>query len=1290
MSRYAAATTSEWHTASLVPSLTHHFISAMRYDDFELLVMQKNAEGYPTRVISASAGEGQGILSFDSNYADIQRALTRIRNEESDEQLFLDFGRTLFQRLFSGQIEDVYRASLGHARAQGKGLRIRLRLEPPELSAIPWEYLYDELNDLFLGVSPETPITRYIQVPEPPRSITIHTTLKVLAVISDPINLADHGLPALDAEKEEDVLRQALGEWEREGLVQLEFLYHAVGSEIREKLRRYQPHIFHFIGHGAFRDDAVDAASYIFEEAAASYIFEEAATSTGSRPSSANAYLVIEDEDHHLKLITGRAFREFFTGNDFTKLVVLNACQSATTSSTQPLVGLAPNLVRRGLPAVVAMQYGIYDDTAIRFSREFYRALAVGFPVDTAISEARRGIYIDCGAERRDWGTPVLFMRSPDGVILKLSKPIARPWRLESIPVSTHFIGRQSELNEYQRRLESENIIVIGGTAGVGKTMLGAQIASAHSRGAQLKQQGPSPGEQSDPAAESEQARSPKRRVFWHTFHSGLNDNLESVIWALGGFLAASGDDALQGFLDLNIEKLKEESYRISQAISLLIYSLEQGSYLLCFDDFQIADEDEKINSLFEMFSNRLKNTKIMVMSRRRPRFVDAASYIFEEAAASTHVRNGLSPDYEALTGLNEEDAKALLQRDGINLSTELFATLYEQTLGNPKLLELFITWMENKTWSRNDISEFINQAFGERVGDYLVRNVYETLTAQEQRLLKALSIFRAPVDAATIGEVLIEEDMENVDGLLDALVRKYAVQESDYGEKYLHSLLGEFCYERLKTEASFRTRLHKNAGQYYHSQEDYLESAHHYFEAREYQESAETIIDNLEQLIYAGQASAIMGQLGKFGPQWVDTETWGSVCMAMGRACMIAGEYDGAIESYQAILETKAHVLSPAEMADVKRKIGESYQRKGQHDQALEHYHEGIEILGEDGSVEMARIHGNLSWAYFRQGEYDKAIETAQQGLSIVEGTGYERETADCYDALGMIYAQKGDYDGSIEHQKEALRARERIGDKLGLARSYTNLGIAYKYKGEYDKAFKYYTDSLTTSEEIGDLHRIAVSHGELGFVEDVKGHHDEAIGHYDKALALFRKLGNKLFVAITHNNLGETYRGKGEYAKAFEHLDMALKTYTDFEDKEGLSDVYRILSEVNLGQGNVDQAQEYAQEALQLAIEIGSKAYESSAYRALGKIEATLNKPDEARDHLNQSLRIFRELGDKGEIAYTLSDIAHFEYDMGDAARAWETCTEALEMAEELGISKIVEEMTELMQKLDSKIGS
>jgi hypothetical protein len=82
------------------------------------------------------------------------------------------------------------------------------------------------------------------------------------------------------------------------------------------------------------------------------------------------------------------------------------------------MTGVAPNLVQRGLPAVVAMQYEILDATAKQFADEFYRALALGWPVDAAMQTTRNSISIEVGSDKPDFATPVLYMRAKDGVIL--------------------------------------------------------------------------------------------------------------------------------------------------------------------------------------------------------------------------------------------------------------------------------------------------------------------------------------------------------------------------------------------------------------------------------------------------------------------------------------------------------------------------------------------------------------------------------------------------------------------------------------------------------------------------------------------------------------------------------------------------------------------------------------------------------------------------------------------------------------------------------------------------------
>ncbi|MCB0128611.1 MAG: SUMF1/EgtB/PvdO family nonheme iron enzyme, partial [Caldilineaceae bacterium] len=64
------------------------------------------------------------------------------------------------------------------------------------------------------------------------------------------------------------------------------------------------------------------------------------------------------------------------------------------------------------------------DRSAITLAREFYRALADGYPVDAATSEARRAVALESD---REWGTPVLFTRSSDNRILELPSSDFRP-----------------------------------------------------------------------------------------------------------------------------------------------------------------------------------------------------------------------------------------------------------------------------------------------------------------------------------------------------------------------------------------------------------------------------------------------------------------------------------------------------------------------------------------------------------------------------------------------------------------------------------------------------------------------------------------------------------------------------------------------------------------------------------------------------------------------------------------------------------------------------------------------
>ena len=116
-------------------------------------------------------------------------------------------------------------------------------------------------------------------------------------------------------------------------------------------------------------------------------------------------------------------FANLLSDQDRLRLVVLNSCEGARTTLTDPYAGVATTLIGLGVPAVVAMQFEISDRAAIVFAEELYTNL-IGRqdPIDAAVSEARKAIYSQ--VDPIEWATPVLFVREPDGAV-----PLRAPGR---------------------------------------------------------------------------------------------------------------------------------------------------------------------------------------------------------------------------------------------------------------------------------------------------------------------------------------------------------------------------------------------------------------------------------------------------------------------------------------------------------------------------------------------------------------------------------------------------------------------------------------------------------------------------------------------------------------------------------------------------------------------------------------------------------------------------------------------------------------------------------------------
>ena len=384
----------------------------MRYTDFDLWIDARVGDRYPVRAASPD-GEVRGFISLDSHQRQIQESQERLARRDVDQAGLIDLGRQLFNLVFADEIELLFERSAGKVLGkETRGLRIRLRIEAPELIVLPWEFLYWPRKECFLGASVRSPLVRYLEICEPIDNLEVALPLKMLVAIPDS--------PELDAAHEKANLLQTLTGLDDQ--IKLTFLEGTVTcTHISDALLEEYFHLFHFIGHGEFEDD--------------------------------RAFLQLNSDDGDIVSIDDNRFVNLFVNHPTLKLVFLNSCKGAQASSTKPMAGMAYRLVRQGIPAVVAMQYAIYDDAAILFSREFYRSLFKGTSrgrVEFAVSHARNRLLGEFPGER-DIGAPILFMRASEGLLFNIvsGKPL-------DFPISRDAFDRAEAAREaYQRNIET-------------------------------------------------------------------------------------------------------------------------------------------------------------------------------------------------------------------------------------------------------------------------------------------------------------------------------------------------------------------------------------------------------------------------------------------------------------------------------------------------------------------------------------------------------------------------------------------------------------------------------------------------------------------------------------------------------------------------------------------------------------------------------------------------------------------------------------------------------------------
>ncbi|MGM1059059.1 BTAD domain-containing putative transcriptional regulator [Saccharothrix sp. Mg75] len=218
------------------------------------------------------------------------------------------------------------------------------------------------------------------------------------------------------------------------------------------------------------------------------------------------------------------------------------------------------------------------------------------------------------------------------------------------------------------------------------------------------------------------------------------------------------------------------------------------------------------------------------------------------------------------------------------------------------------------------------------------------------------------------------------------------------------------------------------------------------------------------------------------------------------------------------------AEILALGELGvEAARRLGDGYAeaetrinlssacgRLGRFDESIAHSTRCVELseaIGDDRILRKAL--NNLGMAHSATGRNDLAVEYLLRALEICHRQEGRPGESILLDTLATIYRADGERERALECLERALDLNLAAGDRYSCGINLANLGLIHAELSDPDAAALALDRSLEHSRAVGDRHNEALALTRLGDVRHAAGDTPAARRHWRDALVIFRELG-------------------------------------------------------------------------------------------------------------------------------------------------------------------------------------
>lgn len=187
--------------------------------------------------------------------------------------------------------------------------------------------------------------------------------------------------------------------------------------------------------------------------------------------------------------------------------------------------------------------------------------------------------------------------------------------------------------------------------------------------------------------------------------------------------------------------------------------------------------------------------------------------------------------------------------------------------------------------------------------------------------------------------------------------------------------------------------------------------------------------------------------------------------------------EFTGAETHLGLALEQADRLGDVAMRSLLQRTFCQLYGKQGRYAEAIEHGHRAI-VLAEACGDDLGRATGlnNLGWYYTELGRFQEAVACAEQALALADGPDLAERRALIFDTLGFAKRGLGLHAESAACHRKAIALSREAGNRSNEAIAWENLGDTHIGAGNTEKAFHAWHTALALYESLGHVNGAAL----------------------------------------------------------------------------------------------------------------------------------------------------------------------------------------------------------------------